>query len=288
MAKDLFYLGNFSEKIESEEDLYLKEAELFSVGVHRGQEYTSEDLQTLVDSFNSEDDVPLQYDHSASARDTLGFLRAVRVEEGKLLGTVEVIEQSAIDRIEKGLNKKLSISFYTEKVGKGRKPSRIREVSLVAFPQVKDARLFSEEGSNYVSTFDPQQYKEEAKEMELEKMKEELQAQFAEQYAEQIKELDELREKAKTFAEAQVDSKVESFAQEAKIIPAQKDALKALLQSFSEEQAALFDEFMKSQVKLDLNENGEVEEEFGEQTEDKKDEFDEYYDSQVKRFGNAL
>ncbi|PGC41914.1 hypothetical protein [Bacillus pseudomycoides] len=120
----------------------VKDAELFTVGTHRGRDYTIKDLETLAGSFNKEDMVPIQLDHSESARDTVGFLESVKVVGDKLMGTVRIIEESIKQRVQKGLAKKVSISFYTDSQGN---PSKIREVSLVAFPQVKSAQLFREQ-----------------------------------------------------------------------------------------------------------------------------------------------
>ncbi|CAG9614917.1 hypothetical protein BACCIP111899_04150 [Bacillus rhizoplanae] len=135
-------IESFSE-VKLGEDM-IKDAELFAVGIHRGQKYEVADLQRLSDNFNAEEQVPIQLDHSESARDTVGFLESVRVVGNKLLGTVRIIDEFAKERIAKKLMKKLSISFYTDSTGK---PQKLREVSLVAFPQVKSAQLFKEQSS---------------------------------------------------------------------------------------------------------------------------------------------
>jgi hypothetical protein len=96
----------------------------------------------LVNSFNPEDNVPLQLDHSESVRDTVGFLSEVSVEGDKLMGVIRVVDDATKGRVGKKLARKLSISFYTDKEGN---PTKLREVSLVAFPQVKTATLFSEQ-----------------------------------------------------------------------------------------------------------------------------------------------
>ncbi|MGE7761002.1 hypothetical protein [Peribacillus sp. NPDC097895] len=135
---------SFSEVINGA--LY-KDAELFSVGTHRGVEYTEEDLQVLVDTFFPEDDIPVQLDHSDSAKDTVGFLQEVSLSDGKLFGKLKIIDEEAQKKAKNGLYKKLSISFYLENFNGKVKPYRIREVSLVAFPQVKSAQMFTEDGS---------------------------------------------------------------------------------------------------------------------------------------------
>lgn len=133
--------GNF-ESFTEEAGFLIKEAELFSVGTHRGINYSESDLQTLVKNFKVEDDIPIQLDHSESSRDTVGFLKAVSLKGDKLFGKLEIVDPEAIKKVKNGLYKKLSVSFYLDAKGK---PSFLREVSLVAFPQLKTARLFSEE-----------------------------------------------------------------------------------------------------------------------------------------------
>lgn len=284
LENKLFYLSQFNETPETNEENFIREAVLFSTGKHRGQEYTEQDLDRLVANFNADEMVPLQYDHSESARDTVGYLKEVYREGKDLLGTVEVIDPTAQQRISKRLNTKLSIGFYV----KNKLPNKIREVSLVAFPQVKSARLFSE--GNYVSDFEEEELNNMGNEKqtfaELQTQMAEMQKQHEAQFAEQQKLIEELSVKANAFDELEVSTKVASFAETGKIVPAQKDALEKLLASFSEEQAEAFQEFMESQAKVEFTEQGQVDNEDGEENE--KDEFEEFYAEQTKRFGSKL
>ncbi|MGG0648516.1 hypothetical protein ABE083_16875 [Bacillus mycoides] len=142
-------VGRLTESFSEEGQDLLKDAELFSTGKHRGKTYTSNDLHALASSFNKEDMIPIQLDHSQSAKDTVGFLESVKVVGEKLMGTVRIIEDSIKQRVQKGLAKKVSISFYTDEKGN---PTRIREVSLVAFPQLKGAQLFHEQAATHKYT----------------------------------------------------------------------------------------------------------------------------------------
>ncbi|RXF11065.1 hypothetical protein EG878_14510 [Enterococcus faecalis] len=293
--KELFYLGSFAEAFaQTDEGPFTRDAELFSVGKHRGVEYDENDLEVLAANFAADDLVPLQYDHSESAKDTIGFLRDVRVEEGKLLGTVEVLDDSAQNRIKLGLNKKLSISFYLHETEEGIKPFKLREVSLVAFPQVKSARLFSEDGSNVVTTYDPEEsikHKEaESMEDKHKELREQIEAELKAQYADQDQELQRLRQLAEDAKIAAREAKVEKFAEAKKVIPAQKDALKELLVSLNDEQLDLFEKFMENQSTIDLSEQGEFEQTDKGQVNKTDDdaEFEAYYEQQVKRFGRSL
>lgn len=137
--EDGILLDSFSQGTP-EEDM-LKDAELFTTGTHRGRNYTKADLQRLADSFNSEEEIPLQLNHSESVKDTVGFLESVHVAGEKLLGKVRIIDEDTKRRVNKKLAKKVSVSFYADSAGN---PQKIREVSLVVFPQVKSAQLFHE------------------------------------------------------------------------------------------------------------------------------------------------
>lgn len=250
--KNLRYEGKFtefSEAISEGEDL-IKEAIMFSTGTHRGKEYTEEHLSTLANNFAVEDAIPIQLDHSESARDTVGFLEEATVKDGKLLGKVRIIEEWAKSRITQKLLNKLSVSFYTDKEGN---PTRLREVSLVAFPQVKGAKLFSENGftsesDELVQTEEVQPMPEETK---IDKFAE-LEAAYAEKFA-------ALEGKLNKFTEEKVAAKVEKFQELNKVVPAQKDSLTKLLASFSEEQAEAFEEFMSNMGKVEFSEVAEVE-----------------------------
>ncbi|MED4342836.1 hypothetical protein [Bacillus licheniformis] len=142
--ENIYYIGSFSETV-NEEGQYIKIGELFSAGIHRGVTYTEEDIKHLAREFTAEDDIPVQIDHSESALNTVGFVKEVYAQGRKLMGKLHIIDPEAQKRIDKGLMKKLSISFYLKRVGSQLKPDKIREVSLVAFPQVKGAQLFNEQ-----------------------------------------------------------------------------------------------------------------------------------------------
>lgn len=255
--KSLHYEGKFTEFSEaiSGEDL-IKEAIMFSTGTHRGKEYTESHLQTLVDNFSIEDEIPVQLDHSESARDTVGYLESASVKEGKLMGKVRIIEEFAKERIAKKLLKKLSVSFYTDQEGN---PTRLREVSLVAFPQLKGATLFSENG--FTSELDELEQTEEVTPMAEETKLEfaELEKAYAEKFSEMEAKMAATDAKLQKFAEEKVSAKVEKFQEAKKTVPAQKESLTKLLASFSEEQAEAFEEFMSNMGAVEFQEVAEVE-----------------------------
>jgi hypothetical protein len=297
VSEKLIYLGNFGEKVETESDKYIKEAEMFSTGIHRGVEYNEEDIDQLVNEFNAKDDIPVQLDHSESARDTVGFLREAFSKDGKLMGKLEILDEDIQKKIDKGLMKKLSVSFYLKHTEEGFKPHKLREVSLVAFPQVKGARLFSENGyvSDYEETGGNGEMGEENNKQNQEqapKFSEEQISDLIANYKKLEQQVQDLSGVQEQFTEAQVTRKIEKFQEENKVVPAQSEALTKLLGSFSEEQSQLFDEFMNNASKADFSEQGEFEQEDHEDDREQDDEgqteFDKFYEEHINKHGMSL
>jgi len=307
MSEKIFYIGNFGETIENSDEKYLKEAEMFSTGVHRGVEYTDNDLKQLADTFSTEDNIPVQIDHSSSARDTVGYIRETALQGGKLMGKLEIIDKAIQEKINTGLMKKLSVSFYLKHSEEGFKPYKIREVSLVAFPQLKDSRLFSEngyssdyqeEGGNSTMAIEKLKFGEEELTVQefFDKAKTEAYTQAESDVQKQYSELEQKIEKLtgveKKFNESQVEHKIEKFQEDKKVVPAQAEALGKLLSSFSEEQVTMFDEFMSNNKVVDFSEQGEFEEHSEEQGEDKRTkeqkEMDSFYEEHSKKYGVSL
>lgn len=280
--KNFFYEGKFNTFSEggTEGTDLIKEAELFATGVHRGTEYTVEDLSTLAENFDVTEQIPIQLDHSNSVRDTVGYLEEASVKDDKLLGKVRIIDEFAKDRVEKGLMNKLSISFYIQynEEDDTIRPHKLREVSLVAFPQVKSARLFSENG--YISEID------ETKEGEPMPGQKNKQPQNLTQLQEQY---NQLEEQFQAFKQEKIDSKIEKFQENNKIVPAQTASLKNLLTSFSEEQTQMFDEFMKNHQTVDLSEKGQFEnpDDPDKRTKEEK-EMDKFYEEYEEKYGKTL
>ncbi|MGG3573244.1 DUF2213 domain-containing protein [Bacillus gobiensis] len=152
IKKDIYYIGNFSETVE-EKGRYFKVGEMFSAGTHRGVTYTEEDIKQLASEFKAEEGIPVQLDHSESAKDTVGWIREVYAEGKKLMGKLEILDKEAQKKVDNGLLKKLSVSFYLKQMGDKLRPFKIREVSLVAFPQVKGAQLFNEQPMSLTEKF---------------------------------------------------------------------------------------------------------------------------------------
>ncbi|WP_176505859.1 hypothetical protein [Bacillus pseudomycoides] len=142
MKEDYFrmHIEEFSQQVTETENGLVKDAVLAVKGTHRGFEFTEEVLQDLAKSVNESGGVPLQIDHSQSVRDTVGFLESATVEDGKLIGKVRILDESIQKQVKDKRAKKLSIGF-THFMGI---PKTIKELSLVVFPQIKEATLFKE------------------------------------------------------------------------------------------------------------------------------------------------
>lgn len=242
------YVAEFTSDTVVEDGIFLKDALLFETGKHRGKEFTLEDLQILAQSFDSGNPVPVQLDHSSSTKDTVGFVKKVWIEGEKLLGQLQIVDEKMQQRIEKGLSKKLSIGFYVD--GKTRKPSSLREVSIVAFPQVKSATIFKEEENGGEPDMDEKRI-EELREQLAESLRAEYEEKL-EKYAEMERQLEELREKE---VQAQAEQFVAQYSE--KVLPAQAEVLTKLVVGLSEEQLELLTQFLEIEEKVELGELGE-------------------------------
>jgi len=231
------HIVEFSEEVTETEDGIVKDAVLITGGTHRGFEFTEQVLNDLAKSVNDSGGVPLQLDHSQSVRDTVGFLESATVEGDKLIGKVRILDESVQDKVKKKLAKKLSIGFAHIKGV----PTKIRELSLVAFPQVKEATLFKAA--------------EEEKDMAEEVVNFEALKTQMEAMADQIKNLEGSNA---DFARKELEAEVATFSEKKAIVPAQVDPLKELMATFSAEQTGLFRNFMKNAGSIDLSEQGEV------------------------------
>lgn len=122
-------------------------ARLFVAGTHRGRTYTTADLDQLVSTFRPPQtdlgdwDVPVQVDHSDSARDTLGHVRSVRRVGSELHGVLRFVGEEAIRPVEERRYRKLSVSI---RLGPQK---RLKEASVTPFPHVTQAELFKREGN---------------------------------------------------------------------------------------------------------------------------------------------
>jgi len=124
---------------ESEDGLLIKGLPVFKAGQHRGDVFSRDYIdRNLIGQFSPDDDVPLQADHSPSFLDTLGFIKNLKREGDFLVADVLLKDDNAIARWKKGLMKKFSAGIDLMK-------DKLREVSAVAFPFIKEAAVHTQD-----------------------------------------------------------------------------------------------------------------------------------------------
>lgn len=143
-------LVNFQESdappVNAEVPRELREAEVLRPGTYTdmsGQRvsFTVDDLHEYARNFDPADPPPIQLDHSKSARDTQGYVRALRVTDNRLLALTEFLGTYAVEQVRAGLWRKLSGGMYLN-------PRRMKELTVTPFPAVGTARLLREETEN--------------------------------------------------------------------------------------------------------------------------------------------
>ncbi len=151
---------NFTEGVFTEGDLQIPYVDvsgrLFHTGKHRGIDYTEQRLDEMVNNFAEpagelDWDVPVQLDHSDSAKDTVGHVRKLWRKAGDLMGTFRFVGQEAVKNVKQRLWKKLSAGI---RLG----PTfSVKEASVTPFPFLKSAKLFKEQTINNeeVRTMEP-------------------------------------------------------------------------------------------------------------------------------------
>lgn len=105
----------------------LREVFLIRTGEFNGIPFNEEDLQALID--NWERPLPFQIDHSTAWKDNVGNLLSIRRQGKRVYGLAEFVGWNAIDAVQSGRAKEVSIGFYL-------KPRKLMEVSLTQFPAV--------------------------------------------------------------------------------------------------------------------------------------------------------
>jgi len=151
---------------QSDEGLLIKGLPVFKAGTYKGTEYSTDYIdRNFIGQFNTDEDIPVQADHSPSTLDTLGWVKGLTRKAQVMYADFLLIDDNAIARWKKGLMKKFSLGVDLIK-------DKLREISIVAFPYVKAARVHSEEenneemnieatevNGNYFVTIEGEQYK---------------------------------------------------------------------------------------------------------------------------------
>jgi hypothetical protein len=289
-----FYISNlpFEAFEESEKGFLLKKVEAFRAGTWRGRQYTVENLQEMANNFKTlrEENLlepPMKVDHSESARDQIGWIADLYVEGEALYADVLFTEQDAMEKVKRGTWKKVSAEIYHnyKEESNGKEYGMVfRALSIVSIPQLKNIKGIVLNSESLDGGFDMNEEQLKAlldeklagldNKIDFSELSTNLLDGFKSFYAEEVEkykeEAKQAKEDAKKMAEAvkasKIKEEVKAYAEAGKIVPAQEEALKELLGSFSEEQKEIFSKFMENATEVEL------EGEKSEFSEDKTDE----------------
>ena len=149
MSNDVEAIVNFDSTIKTsdlksletettDEGLLIKSLPVFKAGVYRDIIYSEDYIdRNFIGQFREDDDVPVQADHSSSVFATLGWVKSLKRKSKMMYADFLLSDDNAIARWKKGLLKKFSISVDTIN-------DKVREISIVAFPYVKSARVHND------------------------------------------------------------------------------------------------------------------------------------------------
>lgn len=140
------------DKEKKDPESLVRRALVLYPGTFNDEPITAETLQELVDNF----DVlafqpPIQGDHWWSIHETVGYVTALEIEDGKLYAMLEIIDPVAKEKVQSGLWKYVSVGFTLN-------PATLMEISFVSQPAVRGeagqgtetARLLSRSGDGVV------------------------------------------------------------------------------------------------------------------------------------------
>lgn len=222
----------------------------FYVGTHRGKEYKEADLDSMVSTFSapaSEDDwdVPVQLDHSDSARDTVGSARRVWRNGGDLGARLRFVGESEVKAVKAGKYRKISISVYRFTDTDGNVTYKIREFSVTPFPELEGAQIYKKETSMSDTSKNPATEHFSADHPVLVQMRAEWEAQRKQEREDFEKKLTErdkrIEESERVIRFQKLTRRIESYGKQGKSVPAMDEAELALLESFSADQLDLYD-----------------------------------------------
>jgi len=234
----------FSEDIQPGESI-TKSARLFYIGKHKGRDYGKGDLARIVQNFSPDEGIPLQLDHSKSARDTIGFPKKLWLSSDgtEIHGDLEFRGRDNVEKVRLGLWKKLSIAL-----GIKHPDMKMDHVAVTPFPALEGAAMFDNSKDKKGSDTMDEKVEFTKLQEEFAKLKEDAdkrQAEFTkaqELLATYEKEKAELAEKVR-FADD--EKTIETFSQpdaegNVKTTPGMKAEELALYHSLSDGQRELF------------------------------------------------
>lgn len=146
VAENKTFLKQFSMDVKSYKSIKSKDDEdglllygmpVFKAGKHREFDYSQKWIdQFLIGQFDASEDVPIQRDHSDESYATLGYVKKLYRDGDMVYADMLLIDDTAISRWKKGLMKKWSVGISRE--------MKLAEISAVAFPYIKEARVHSD------------------------------------------------------------------------------------------------------------------------------------------------
>lgn len=219
---------------------------IFRAGKQKRHTYTEADMKRLQDNFQappddlSWEDVPIQLDHSDSARDTAGHVRVVQAQGTQLMGTLRFVGAEHVQAVKEKRYRKLSAGVLPSQM-------RLHHVAVTPFPHVTDAQIFEEDPpmpNDEKPKVDPKpEPPASSADAEIAKMRAEfdkttegLQAQIDSQ--------------AKVLKFKAVTEQLETFMKDGKSVPATKDAELKFMEGLDDEQLAAYAELKKAQPAL--------------------------------------
>lgn len=228
-------------------------AMLFKTGYHKGRLYTESDLDKMVSQFAAPQgdfdwSVPVQVDHSDSARDTAGHVRSVFREGTRLKGTLRIVGAGAVDCVKAGTYKKLSPGI--------RSNMSLHHIAITPHPYITDAQLYNEEEKPVADkpTDIPKAEPAATPATQNFKSVEQLEAEFSEKTkayeAKQAAMEARLKAQEDVIRFGELTSKVDTFSASGKTVAVMRDAELALLKTFSDDQLKLYEELKAKQPKI--------------------------------------
>lgn len=262
--------GNRVEGVTADGVPYIEvDATLFYVGQHRAGDkaWNEKDLDEMDSTFipptgDLDWSVPIQLDHSDSARDTQGHIRKIWRDkvsvhgeqiEG-LRGRLRYVGEEAVGKVRAGLWRKLSLSIY-------RDTNIIREVTVTPFPCLTGAtnhHMEDESMAKPATQEAPVAENTQPKEPETKEFAagsvEAMRAEFAEKSRKQQEQLDRqaklIEEQGKVIRFAELTKVVDRFSEANKTLPCMREAELALVETLSDEQLALYKAVKESTPEL--------------------------------------
>jgi cation transport regulator ChaB/FtsZ-binding cell division protein ZapB len=140
--------GKWTKASDDNEKTHSFDAEIFSTGVWNGDKYTIDDLENMVENFNSLSGSikpPVKLGHNKSkindGAPALGWVKGLRIAGNKLIASLTDVPSIVYEAIKKGLYKRISSEIYWNLKHSGKTFKRV--LSAVALlgadiPAVKD------------------------------------------------------------------------------------------------------------------------------------------------------